>query len=162
MSKIRIRIAIAGMFGAIVLAAVAVDTLAAQAAGGGKADSGVSYAGNDVNCGKFVCVSGYTFDKLHGQGATTYKIALGIGKKPGTFKVTAKPVTMFMANGSLTGSATATLTVGAKGASKITGGKLNLPTGHGGLAGHSFVGTFTGTGNSTTGYYTFKYQGTYK
>ncbi len=144
------------------IAAGTVPVIGAQAAAAGKADSGTSYAGDDVQCGGDLCVAGYTFDKLFGTTAVTYKIKVGTGNKPGTLAVTANPVIMFTSTGELKGNATATLTTGSNGQVTISAGKLNLTTGTGGRVGHTWVGTFTGNGSTKTGFYKFVYRGTYK
>jgi hypothetical protein len=77
-------------------------------------------------------------------------------------KITSKPVTLFFKNGTLTGKATATLTVTSATAATITDGKLNAAHGTGGQAHHSVTDTLSGTGNPTAGTYKITYKGTYK
>jgi hypothetical protein len=124
----------------------------------GKKDSGTSYAAIDRTVGKTEYVSGYTLDKLFGKIAATYVTTVTTGTN-GTTTVTGKNVTLFTAKGSLTGTGTATLNL-ATGA--ISNGKLVLTHGTGGLKGHSFKGTFTGTSNLAKGTFTFHYKGTYR
>jgi hypothetical protein len=165
-TSIRWRGVLAGAVSVAVMAGGAAWTSGALAAGtakaaAGKADSGTSYAAEDVNCGKDVCVAGFTYDKLFGQTAITYVIKVGAGK-PGTFKVTAKPVVMYTKTGELTGTGTATLAIAASGVETIPAGKLDLNKGTGGQAGHTLMGTFTGVGSTKTGLFKFSYKGTYK
>jgi hypothetical protein len=152
---------VTGMFAATAAIAVGAGASSAKSAAKGKADSGTSYFADDLSCGADMCAAGYTVDKLFGDIATTYKIK-ATPNKVGTINVTAKPVTFYTSTGSLTGAATATLTIGAKSAATITKGKLDLTKGTGGQLGHSFIGTFTGSGNVSTGFYKFVYKGTYK
>jgi hypothetical protein len=44
----------------------------------------------------------------------------------------------------------------------VSSGKVSLTKGTGGQKRHSFVGTFTGTGNAVSGVYVFNYKATYK
>ena len=153
----RVKTALA-LAGAGAVAAVSLLATSAGAATQGKKDSGTTYAAVVHQKGSTLYAAGYSTDKLFGQSAVTYVTTVAAGAT-GTLKVTAKPVIEYSAAGSLVGSATATqnLVTGA-----ITNGKLTLTRGTGGLKGHSFVGTFTGTYNAKTGVYTFHYTGTYK
>ncbi|MEA2210348.1 MAG: hypothetical protein QOF83_296 [Solirubrobacteraceae bacterium] len=148
---------------AIIASILTIGLLSAFVAGAGakttkgKKDSGTSYAAVVRTVGSKEYVAGYTLDKLFGHAATTYVTTLTSGKT-GTVKVTGKPVTLYTAKGTLSGTGTATLNL-ATGA--ITGGKLVLTKGTGGLKGHSFKGTFTGTSNIAMGLFTFHYTGIY-
>jgi hypothetical protein len=130
----------------------------AGAASTAKKDSGTSYAAIDRTVGKTEFVSGYTVDKLFGKIAATYVTTVNTGTN-GTTTVTGKHVTLFTSKGSLSGTATATLNL-ATGA--ISNGKLVLTHGTGGLKGHSFKGTFTGTSQLGKGLITFHYKGLYR
>jgi hypothetical protein len=153
-------IAILAVASALITAGVLAVGASAASSSKGKADSGTSYSVVDLTRGGFEYASGYTFDKLFGPVAITYKLKLAPAT-PGTFKVTAKPVVLFTPTGSLSGSATATLTVDSKGNEKITGGKVKLTKGSGGQKGHQFTGTFIGTGTASTLSFKFTYHGTY-
>lgn len=145
--------------------AVAVVAASAAAVGTkskGKADSGTAYVAITHTVGKVQFAAGNSTDKVLGTGAITYKITVGTGSKPGSLKVSAKPVTIFTKTGELSGTATATLTVAADGSAKFSNGKLNLTKGTGGQKGHSLVATFTGTAASATGPFVFHDKGTYK
>jgi hypothetical protein len=122
----------------------------------GKADKGVLYAAVTHTVNGTEYLAGNNSDKLLGAGAATYAAKVGASGK-----ITAT-VTLFTKTGSLTGKGSATLVPGAKGAVTFTGGVINLTKGAGAQAGHSFSGTFTGTGSLTTGQYVFNYKGTYK
>jgi hypothetical protein len=164
MRRVTSRLALlAGTLGVCAFVAAAALLPAAQAAKKkGRADSGASYAADDGTCGPHnsdLCVSGYTLDKLFGDIAITYVIA--INNNAGNFHVVASPVVMYTKTGALTGTGTATLATTPYGAVTITGGKLDLTKGSGGQKGHKFIGTFTGRGNGVTGYYQFFYKGTY-
>jgi hypothetical protein len=68
---------------------------------------------------------------------------------------------LYTATGSLTGTGSALVTVAGNN-EIIKNGKLSLTKGAGAQKGHSFVGTFTGTGSLTTNRFVFKYKGTLK
>jgi hypothetical protein len=139
---------------------VAIGGGAVGAASTGRPDRGVLYVAITHTVGSTNYLAGNASDKLFGSGAATYKAQLH-GVTPGTFKVTG-PITVFVKNGSLAGKTSATAIVNSNGTVTFTTGKLNLPKGAGGQNGHSFVGTFTGTGKAATGPYVFHYKGTYK
>jgi hypothetical protein len=146
------------------LGAIALLSLAATAIGAatkGKADSGTSYVAITHSSGGYNYTAGNNTDKILGVGAITYKLKLA-PSTAGVYKVTANPVVAYSSTGSLTGTGSATLTVGQGGTATITGGKLNLPKGAGSQKGHSLVATFSGTGKVAAGTYTFTYKGTYK
>jgi hypothetical protein len=141
---------------------VAFGASSVGAAPSGKHDSGVVYAALTHTVGSTDYIAGNSTDKLFGSGAVTYTTKVGIGSKPGTLKVTVKPVTTFYKNGALSGTATATLVTNSDLTVTITGGKLNETKGTGAEKGHRFIATFTGTGKSVTGPFVFHYKGTYK
>lgn len=92
--------------------------------------------------------------RLHVLATTTGKITINIPK-----------VTVFYSTGEGTGTATATLTVTntpKAGDATVTGGVLKLTKGTGTHKGHSFKGTFSGSGNISSDSYTINYKGTYK
>ncbi len=123
-----------------------------------KSDSGTAYVYIVDHKGSTEYVAGYTFDKLFGQTATTYQVAIGPGTSTGTLKVTAKRVTLYTPTGSLVGTGVATENFGT---GAITNGKLDLTRGTGGQKGHKFIGTFTGS-LAKSGLLTFHYKGSYR
>lgn len=151
--------AVSGLLAAIAVIAVGAATVGAKPAG--KADSGTVYFAVTHTANGKEYAAGNSTDKLLGTGAVTYVITIG-PSTAGTYKITSKPVTLYASTGTLTGTATATLTIGAKGAATITSGKLTAAGGTGGQKGHSVKDTFTGTGNATTALYKVVYKGTYK
>ncbi|HUZ28841.1 MAG TPA: hypothetical protein VMU90_06345 [Solirubrobacteraceae bacterium] len=150
-----------------IMVAVASATAGAIAASGGSArqTSGTAYLGpTPKTTTGLVYYAGFNSDKLLGQGAVTYTIK-PTSASSGTITATAKKVTLWTTNGTLTGTGTATLHITNQpktGDDTVTGGKLKLTRGTGGQAGHSMVGTFTGAGNIGTGQYVFHYKATYK
>ena len=153
--------AIAGMIGACALVAITAATVGAKSKSKGKADSGVVYFAITHSAGGKEFAAGNDSDKLFGTGAVTYVVKISSATS-GTFKITIKPTTSYYSNGTLTGTATATLTLGAGGAATISNGKLTEAAGTGAQKGHSLTATFNGTGNATTGLYKVIYKGTYK
>jgi hypothetical protein len=146
------------------LAAVAVIVVGAAAVGAkpaGRADSGTVYFATTYSAGGKTYAAGNSIDKLFGNGAVTYAIKT-MRTTTGTITITSNPVTLYFKNGTLTGKATATLTVTSSTAATITNGKLNAAQGTGGQEGHSVIDTFSGTGNPTAGTYKITYKGTYK
>ncbi len=126
----------------------------------GRADSGVVYFGVTHTANGNQYAAGNTEDKLLGAGAVTYVIQLS--RTPaGGFEMTSKPMTLFFSNGTLTGTATATVAPGA-GGTALTGGRLLAAHGTGGQKGHSVTATFQGVGNPVAGTYKLTYTGVYK
>jgi hypothetical protein len=144
-----------------VSAFIAVSANTVGALGSGRADSGTVYAAVTHTVGTTTYASGNSTDKLFGKGAVTYALHI-VPNTPGTLKLTVPSVTYYYSNGSLTGTASATLTIGAGGGATVSNGKLSLTKGAGARKGHSFKGTFGGTGSVTTGAYKFTYTGKYK
>lgn len=127
-----------------------------------KRDSGVAYVSVVRQSGGKLYAAGYARDKLFGPIAITYVLkARSNPNQPGTIKITAKKVTLYTRNGSLSGKGSAKQTITST-STTITDGKLALGRGAGGQAGHSLVGTFSGTFNTTTSVYTFHYRAMYK
>lgn len=143
-----------------VLGALAVVVPVASAAG--RKDSGTSYVAVTHDKGPFSYTAGNNTDKVLGTSAVTYVLQLLKSTKPAVYKVSVKSVFMYARTGSLAGTATATLTVGAGGTATITNGKLRLTKGAGSQAGHSLIATFHGSGSVNTGRFKFVYSGTYK
>src|SRR5205085_713035 len=127
----------------------------------GVADKGVVFFNTTHNAGGKSFAAGNVTDKLFGAEAVTYVIKTRT-LTPGTFKVTVKPVTMWGKTGTLTGTATATLTVIDTTHATITNGKFSEANGTGGWTGHSLTAKFSGSGNPTTGQFKLTYKGTYK
>lgn len=150
--------AVLGLLAAVAVAAATTASVGATSAG--RADSGTVYFAQTHTVHGIIFAAGNGTDKLFGTEAVTYSIKAQ-PTKPGSVKLTVNPVT-WGKTGTLSGTATATLTVAANGAATITKGKLSETRGTGGLTGHSITATFSGVGNSTTGIYKITYKGTYK
>jgi hypothetical protein len=145
----------------VACALIAIGGTAFGAATAGKHDSGVLYAAITHQNATTEFLAGNASDKVLGSGAVTYTAKLGTGSSPGTLKITAT-VTLFSKTGSMSGPATGTLVVAKDGSVTFANGKIKLSHGAGGEKGHSFVGTFTGSGKSAGGPFVFHYKGTYK
>ena len=96
-------------------------------------------------------------DKVFKTGAITYSLKL-LPNTNGTITVKVPSVVLYTSTGSLSGTATATVTI-ANSKETITNGKLNLTKGTGALKGDSFKGTFTGTGDLTKNVLVFHTKG---
>jgi hypothetical protein len=144
-----------------VCATLVIGAGAVGARSAGRADSGTAYVANTPKPGGLVYAAGYNQDKILGNGAILYVIK-ATPNTPGTLKVTARSVALYTNRGSLTGTATATLTVGTSGSAVISAGKLHLTKGFGTQKGHSMEATFTGTGSVSALAFVFHYKGTYK
>ena len=154
----------AAKFGAVGLAAVAISAVSVAsvgATGAGRADSGVAYVAVTHSVGSTLYAAGNSTDSALGSGAVTYLIKAGTGSKPGTIKITAPRVTVFGASGSVYGTSVGTETTNSDGTVSLKG-TLTLNHGTGGQKGHSFIGTFTGTGKTATGPFVFHTKGHYK
>jgi hypothetical protein len=150
---------------AIAAAAVAVGATSSGAAGGVKHTSGTFYiAQTPLKKSGILYVAGEGTDKALGADAVTFTIK-PLPNSSGTITAKAIKVTLWTKNGSLSGSGSATLTITnspAPGDATASNGVVSLTKGTGGQVGHAFKVKFTGTGNISTGLYTFKYTGTYK
>ncbi len=151
--------AIASVLGTAALFALGASAFAA--ASKGRADTGTSYVAITRTAGGFDFIAGTNSDTLFGAGAVTFKLETSAASTPGTFSLTAKRVVLFTNTGTLTGTGSSTVIASANGSTTITNGKLNLTKGTGRQTGHTFVGTFTGSGTAA-GRYVFHYKGTYK
>jgi hypothetical protein len=152
---------IAGVVAAVALLALGTSALAA-AAKTGKADSSKLYLAITHTAGGFDYTAGDGTDKILGPVVVTYKLK-PVATPAGTLKVTVPSARLWASNGTLSGTASADLTViDAKGDAKLTNGKFSLGKGTGGQSGHIEIGTFAGTGNLNTGQYTLVTKGTYK
>ena len=139
------------------------------AAGGGTPTSGITYVAQAPKpSNSLVYDAGFVYDKVLGQGVVTF-VTKALASPSGAITINSKPVTVYTANGSLSGTASALLTITNKpapGDATVTDGKLLLNHGTGRLAGHSLRATFSGTGNigssSAPDSYTFRYKGVYR
>jgi hypothetical protein len=159
MSKSTRLLAVAcGTLSATALIAIGAGAVGAKSAG--RKDSGLVYFAITHSTGGKNFAAGNATDKLFGTEAITF--VNKITNASGTIKITTKPVTTFYKDGTLSGVATSDLTTGQNGALTITNGKIKETTGTGARKGHSFIGTFSGTGNSNTGLYKITYKGIYR
>jgi hypothetical protein len=152
------RTAAAALAAALGLTVVGVATVGAKSAG--KPDTGTAWVAVTRTVGSTLYLAGNTTDKVLGKGAVTYKVKAGTGTKPGTIK-TSGTITVFTTTGSLSGSVQGTVTTTSSRSVTETG-KLDLSHGSGGQTGHTYVGTYTGTGASATGPFVFHTKATYK
>jgi hypothetical protein len=142
---------------------------AVGASGGGTPTSGIVYVAQAPKpSSSLVYDAGFTYDKVLGQGAVTF-VTKALVSPTGAIEIKSKPVTVYNTHGSLSGTATALLTITNKpspGDGTVTGGKLLLNHGTGRYAGHSLRATFSGTGNvggpNVPDFYTFRYKGVYR
>ena len=151
--------AIGGVVAGVALLVLGTSALAAATKG--KPDSSKLHLAITHAAGGFNYSAGDGTDKVLGPVVVTYKLKpVARGNK---IKVTVPKARLWVANGTLSGTASADLTViDAKGDAKLTNGKFSLTKGTGGQRGHSEVGTFTGRGNVNGGVYTLVTKGTYK
>jgi hypothetical protein len=147
-------------------AAIAITAGGAGAWGGGKAgstppqsDTATVYTAITHSAGGFEYAAGNDNDKLFGTAAAVYKIKTGASTKTG-IKLLVPYVGLYTSTGELSGTGTAVLAVSGT-TETISKGTLDLTKGTGGQKGHTFKGTFTGTGNTKTGLYVFHVKGTY-
>ncbi len=158
MSKIRHCSAPAAASGLLVAGIVAPS--AAGAARSAQADSGtVHVATTTETAGATQYIAGFNADRLLGRAAITYLITTIPTSTEGTVTLQAREVHLYTGTGELSGSASATLTAGARGSATISGGKLNLTAGAGILRHRQLTATFTGTGSLASHTYTFHYAG---
>jgi hypothetical protein len=152
----------------VAIAGVGFAGSAVGASGRGTPTSGVTYVGQVPKPSSLVYDAGFTYDKVLGPGVVTF-VTKPLVSPNGAITIKSKPVTVYTTNGSLSGTATALLTITNKpspGDATVTDGKLLLNHGTGRLAGHSLRATFSGTGNiggpNVPDFYTFHYQGVYR
>jgi hypothetical protein len=156
----RLTIAGGGVAATFALIAVGAGTVGAAAHSSSKSVKGKAWVAVTHQVGSTLFIAGNTADNVFGNGATTY--VSKTRSSMGAVTVTAKTVTLFTSKGSLTGTGSATVTPTSATTATVTNGKLKLTKGTGSLKGHSFIGTFTGSGNPTSSEYLFNYKGTYK
>jgi hypothetical protein len=154
---VRSRLALVALLSVAAVAAASTSAIGATA---GKKDSGVAYVAITHQVGNTLYAAGDSNDKLLGPGAVTYTIKAGAGAKAGTVKETGS-VTVWGVNGSLTGKVKGTEITSASG-SVTESGTIALTKGTGNEKGHSYVGTFTGTGKTPTGPFVFHTKALYK
>lgn len=153
----------------VVIAGVAFAGSAIGASSAGTPISGITYVAQAPKPStSLVYDAGFIYDKVLGHGAVTF-VTKALASPSGAIEIKSKPVTIYMANGSLSGTASALLTITNKpnpGDGTVSDGKLLLTHGTGRLAGHSIRATFSGTGNiggaNVPDSYTFRYKGTYR
>ena len=152
----------AGLLSTLALISSAVAGAASKS---GKAEHGTVYfALTHTVAGNVNVAAGDTTDSLFGPGAVVYRLHV-LATATGKISINIPKVTVFYSTGAATGTATATLTITntpKTGDATVTGGVLKLTKGTGTHKGHSFKGTFSGSGNINTGLYTISYKGTYK
>ena len=140
------------------------SSIAGAASKAGKPEHGTVHFALTHRVGKLNVAAGDVTDSLFGAGAVVYRLHI-LPANAHQLTIRISKVTLFYSTGSATGSATATLTVTNKpkaGDSTVTHGVLKLTKGAGSHQGHTFVGTFSGTGNINSDLYTIQYKGTYK
>ncbi|HET8979612.1 MAG TPA: hypothetical protein VFN87_15725 [Solirubrobacteraceae bacterium] len=143
--------------------AVAIGGVAGAAAKG-RTERGVVHFAVVQTIGQTNVAAGAQSDSLFGQGAVVYRLHV-LTTTSGKITIKIPKVTDFYSTGSATGSASATLTITNtpnQGDATVTGGVLKLAKGTGTHKGHTFTGTFSGSGNITSGMYTIQYKGTYR
>jgi hypothetical protein len=121
-----------------------------------QADSGTAYFAITHAAHGTEFADGDISDQILGTGVVSYSLKLGGNAK--VVKVTAKKVVFYTSTGSISGTATATITTVAK-TQKITDGKLMLDKGFGSLKADSLTATFSGTADLATNMYVFTYKG---
>ena len=148
------------MAAVLCVSVVTVASVGAATKGKTKSDSGTVFVGESHHVGSTLYEAGNFTSKVLGSGAALYTLkATGAN---GKVTVTAKHVTFYNGNGSLTGTGTATVTPTSATTATVTNGTFKLSHGTGALKGHSESGTFTGSGNPSTTEYVFHFTGTYK
>jgi hypothetical protein len=155
------KVATVGVLGVLVLV---MSSVAGAASKPGKAAHGTVHFALTHTVGQTNVAAGDTTDSLFGQGAVVYRLHV-LASRSGKLTIKIPKVTVFYSTGTETGSATSTLTITNRpktGDATVTGGVLKLTKGTGTYKGHSFTGTFTGSGSIVSGLYTINYKGTYK
>jgi hypothetical protein len=120
-------------------------------------DPSTTYASITHTGGGLQFAAGNYADKLFKTGAITYSLKL-VPNTNGTITVKVPSVVLYTGTGSLSGTATATVTI-QNSIETITNGKLNLTKGTGALKGDAFKGTFTGTGDLSKNLIVFHTKG---
>jgi hypothetical protein len=158
--------AVVGLLAATALIALGASTVGAKPSKKGKADRGTVYiAVTPRPSPSLLYAAGDGVDKVLGEGAITFTIKPLPTNVAGTITVKAVKVTIWGADGSLSGTGSATVTITNKpkqGDATVSNGKASFAKGTGGQKGHSLKITFTGKGSVSSGSYIFNYKGTYK
>jgi len=124
-----------------------------------KPDSGIAYLGiTRISSSGIEYAAGNDYDRFLGTGASTFAIKARADNTG--IHVTAEPMVLYSAAGSLTGTATGKASVTASG--ETLAGNFALTHGRGAQRGHSFTGTFTAVSDKTLRFFTFNYKGTYR
>ena len=151
----------AGLIATLAIAtAAAFGALPSRMVGSGNPihpDSGTVHAATTHSSGKTEYVVGNVSDKVLGTAVITYAIK-ATARANGTYHLNGTTVTAYTGTGSLTGTASATLTIGT-GTSKITNGTIKLTKGFGSLKNDTLTATFTGTDNVAANQLTLTYKG---
>lgn len=142
---------------ATALAGTALIAAPAIATSAPKRDSGTTYASITHTRNGLEIAAGNNYDKVLGEGTISYQLKL-IPNANGTIHVKVPKVVLFTTTGSITGTASATVTINGS-AEQITNGKLALKNGKGALKGKQFSGTFTGSGDLSKNLIKFNYKG---
>jgi hypothetical protein len=144
---------------ATLIAAFALFTMTAGAAGSGKSEKSTIYTALTHTTGGYEYAAGNSTSNLFGTDAVTYKIKTGATKNGIT--LTIPSIAVYTATGELSGTGTAKLAISGT-TETVSDGKFDLTKGTGALKGHSESGTFKGIGSTKTGQYVFTEKGTYK
>jgi hypothetical protein len=155
-------LACAGLFGAAQASSARMVGLGGSRSGPSASirnDSGIGYFAVTHDSASLEIAAGNVNDKVFGTSAITYALKLGSGSTAGTVSITAKPVVLYTAKGSLSGTATATIDNLTSTTQKITNGKLKLTKGAGSLKGDELTATFSGTADLSKNQFVFTYQG---
>jgi len=161
-NQARSRAAIVSMLVAVALLVLGTSALAAAGKSKGKPDGGPIFFAITHTSGGFEYSAGDGTDRILGPDAVTYKIK-PLPTSTGAIKVAIPKTTVWVSNGTLSGTASATLNVtDAKGDATVSNGKFSLTRGTGGQKGHTYTGTFSGKGNVMSGVYAITIKGTYK
>lgn len=152
--------ATSALLGSAALIALGAGAVGARTNTGGKADSGTAYASINHTVNNKQYGSANNTDRVLGATGITFTATL-TSEAGGKLKLTGNPVVLYTRTGSLKGTLSATVTLSGT-TETFSNGKINLLTGAGSQAGHSLVGTFTGSGDASKNEFTINYKGTYK
>ena len=142
------------------LIALGASAVGARTSASGKHDTATGYVSVNRSAGGFQYASGPVYDKLLGTDAVVLKLTLK-HVSGGTFKATSSDTVLYTGTGSLKGSSSVTITISGS-TQTFSNGKIDLTKGAGSQMGHSLVGTFSGTGSTSSNESTLKFSGTYK
>jgi hypothetical protein len=141
------------------LAAVGAQASSAKSGAKGRATSGSAFVGNTHTVGSKTYAAGSGIDKLLGPAALTLVYTTSPTSQPNVVKITAKPMIIWLRNGTLSGTGTVLLNI-----------KTGQLTGHaafkgstGTVKGHSLVvPNLRGSADLAKGQFHYTYQGVYK